>query len=160
MLLEDAPYDLGHFPSLKHFTIQLPISFEDNRIMLRFLNQLLSISSSTSRIESLEIEIIWCLGWDGRGKDVLSLDTGWSALDETLTSDKFSSLSHVVFALKMFLKEGFDPSDDQRRRLELVEDSTPCVGTLLPMLRTWSKNTQRTLKIDLEFLIPVYHRYI
>ena len=124
--------------------------------MLRYLNQLLSISSSTSRIKTLQIEIIWCLGWNGRGQDVLSLDTGWSALDETLTSDKFPSLSRVVFALKMFLKEDwYDSSNHQRRTLELVEDTTPCVGTLLPMLRTWSKNTQRTLKIDLELLKPV-----
>lgn len=145
-LLEPAPYDLGRFPTLNYFSIKLPTYFADNRIVLRFLNQLLSISSSTSDIGTLEIIISWYLGKHGHGKDMLSPDAGWSTLDETLTSDTFPSLNRVVFVLNMSL--AYD------RKLELEKDSIfACLDALFPMLRAWSKNnTQRILDINLQFI--------
>lgn len=145
-LFQDAPYDLSQLPALQHFGIQIPISFKDNKLMLRFLNQLFSISSSISGIETLEIRITWSLVDGGHGKDMLSPDAGWSTLDETLTSVKFVSLSQVVFALNLML--GGAAGEDYDRKLELEKNSTlPCVDALFPKFKT----SQRTLETSVNF---------
>jgi hypothetical protein len=50
--------------------------------MLGRLSRLLSISSSTSGIETLEIIITWADVKTGGERDLFSSDAGWSTLDE------------------------------------------------------------------------------
>jgi hypothetical protein len=138
---DDFPFDLGRFPALRHFNIQLPISFKDNLPMLSFLNQLLSISSYTSRIETLEIKITWSDAKNERVlKDLFSSGAEWSTLDEVLTSEKFVSLRKVVLDLRLEM-------DDDHRNLEYGDLTLSYVNVLFPMFRALTSGRgQRTLE--------------
>ena len=140
-LLHDVPFDLGLFPALRHFKLHLLSELMNNETGLQFLNNLLSISSSTSGIETLEIEITWHDSEDGctfyaSGTQTFSPDT-WSTLDETLACEQFVSLRKVVVDLHVQMVY----VDDQLRTLSYDQ-----VGTLFPMCRALS----RTLEINLK----------
>ena len=94
-----VPFDLGPFPALRHVKIQQRCWSGDNSTMLFFLNRLLSISSSTSGIETLEIKINWVDVEHGHARDLFPSSAGWSRLDETLACDNFVSLKKVVLNL-------------------------------------------------------------
>jgi hypothetical protein len=98
---QSFPYDLGRLPALRQVKIRLLIDFENTIGMLSLLTQLLSISSSTSSIETLEIEIAWKDVDIKQFDDLFSSGAGWSTLDQTLSSDKFVSLTKVVLRLEM-----------------------------------------------------------
>ena len=68
---------------------------------------MLSISTSTSGIETLEINITWDGVDVGRGKGLFSFDAGWSTLDQLLTSEKFVSLSKIVLGLDIEMEMDF-----------------------------------------------------
>ena len=142
---DDFPFNLGRFPALRHFNIQLPISFKDNLPMLSFLNQLLSISSSTSGIETLEIKITWS---DAKNeqvlKDLFSSGAEWSTFDEVLTSEKFVSLRKVVLDLRLKM-------DDDHRNLEYRDLTLSYVNVLFPMFRALTSGRgQRTLETHIK----------
>ena len=90
-----SQYDLGQFPALRHFKIRLKTSFDGNIRMLSLLRQLLS---TTSGIETLEIDIHW--GNDGHG-NLFLFDAGWSSLNEALTGGNFTSLRNVIIRLRI-----------------------------------------------------------
>ena len=70
-LLEDAiPLDLGRLPALRHFTFQGQTEPDNNVTLLNFLIQLLSTSTSSSGIETLEMDITYDFVDEGRGKDL------------------------------------------------------------------------------------------
>ena len=95
--LQDFPFDLGRLPALRHFTVQLPAWFSRHLVVLRFLIRLLSISSSASGIETLELKIFWCEVDDpDLILDFFSFASEWMILDQVLTSAKFVSLRKVV----------------------------------------------------------------
>ena len=141
-LSHDVPFDLGLFPGLRHFKIQLPTIFVENKRRLQFLNKLLSISSSTSGLETLEIKIAWNdsdIGFTFDGEQMFSPDT-WSTLDEALTCKQFVSLSKVV--LDLYVEIGYQYY--QHRTLPYDQ-----VGTLFPMFRALS-NAEHALEINLK----------
>ena len=154
--MEDCPYVLNWFPRLKHCEIQLSVSFEVNNTLLRFLNQFLSISSSTSLIETFDFTLCWmCNESDepGHTKYLFIPDAGWSALDKTLTS-KFPSLSRVVFdfsvnfEMNILMRDSVD--EDFHYGLEVAKQSTLlCIEALFPMSRTLS---ECTLEMDMSFV--------
>ena len=92
-----VPFDLGRLPSLRHFISQVRDDFEAVAA-LRFLNILLSMSSSTS-IESLEMKITWVDVRRGREKDLFSSEAGWPELDEILTCENFVCLKKITLSL-------------------------------------------------------------
>ena len=147
LLEEGIPLDLGRLPALRHFKFQEESSSENNVILLDFLNQLLSTSTSSSGIETLEVDIAYDYYhpsnyYDvhvGCGKDLFLSDAGWSRLDNLVTSEKFVSLRKVVLSLALKILKG--------ENLELKRNFTlPYVNALFPMFRA----TQRTLEIDLK----------
>lgn len=113
--------------------------------MLSFLNQLLSISSSTSGIETLEIKITWS---DAKNeqvlKDLFSSGAEWSTFDEVLTSEKFVSLRKVVLDLRLKM-------DDDHRNLEYRDLTLSYVNVLFPMFRALTSGRgQRTLETHIK----------
>ena len=67
LLEEGIPLDLGRLPALRHFIFRVQISALEN-VTLLDLNQLLSTSTSSSGIETLEIDITYdCLCWMWKG---------------------------------------------------------------------------------------------
>jgi hypothetical protein len=134
LLEEGIPLDLGRLPVLRHFKFREQSSPENNVTVLHFLTQLLSTSTSSSGIETLEVDIhVRC------GKDLFLSDAGWSRLDNLVTSEKFVSLRKVVLSLALEIEE--------KENLEFERNLTlPYVNALFPMFRA----TQRTLEIDLK----------
>ena len=150
-MLDTVPFDLGRLPALRHFKIQLRSSCDDNQDLLRFLTRLFSISSS-SGIETLEIQITWHEVADGHGKDLFSSDAGWSALDEVFTSKMFGSLNNVILSLRLQMEMDISSECDSwdQQIWELERNLTlPFVNDLLPSFRT-STDTQRTLETYLD----------
>ena len=152
-LLEEAiPLDLGRLPALRYLKFRAqnrPIGYREdvNMLLLDFLNRLLSTSTSSSGIETLEIGITYKYAHDVYGKNFF-LPDGWSRLDHLFASEKFVSLRKVVLSLVLEMGE-----IDGRSR-EVERDSTlPYVSALFPMLRaladTQHVDTQRTLEIHL-----------
>ena len=163
-LLEDGiPLDLGRLPALRHFKFRVlmdPGDDEDEEdededededecahlLLLDFLNQLLSTSTPSSGIETLEIDITYdsVEARVGCGKDMLS-DAGWSRLDSLFTSEKFVSLRKVVLSLDLSIAQK-EMNLESERNLTL-----PYVNALFPMFRsladTHPVDTQRTLEI-------------
>jgi hypothetical protein len=139
---ELVPYDLGRLPALRHFKIQLPSSFPSNIHMLSFLQKLLSVSSSTSGIETLEIKITWS---NGCGKDLFSSDAGWSTLDEVLTGENFLSLKKLILDFYLFA------CDDHRNKLDYKNFILSYVNVLFPMFKTLTSR-----QCTLETYVEVY----
>ena len=107
-------------------------------------SQLLSLSSPTSLLETLTITICWECEQPGDLQAFLSPNSGWSTLEETLTSNKFISLRQVSFKL--------DSSEAISSRLELElrrSSARPYINPLFPMLRALS-NTQGTPEINIQ----------
>ena len=122
------PY--SRLPALRHFTIRYWVSSKEH-YDIYYLSRLLSPLSSTSGIETLEIELL------GYGNDLLPYP-GWSSLDEIFVSDKFVSLTKVIFHLRM------NPGIDD---VESGGNSTiSCIKAFFPKIRAMS-NTRRTLEI-------------
>jgi hypothetical protein len=151
VLEEDIPLDLGRLPALRHFKFRERGSSADNVILLDFLDQLLATSTSSSGIETLEVDIA-CDYYNasdyasdyvdvGCGKDLFLSYAGWSRLDNLFTSEKFVSLRKVVLSLDLKIKEKENLDLESERNLTL-----PYVNALFPMFRA----TQRTLEIDLK----------
>ena len=143
--LAGGRYHLSRFPNLQHLEIQLRVDFEDNNNLFPFLNQFISISSPTSLLETLTIMIYWICEQAEDLQALLSPNSGWSTLDETLTSDKFISLRQVSFKLNIDTIIGPCMKLELRRSL-----ARPYINALFPMLRALS-NTQGTLEINIEF---------
>jgi len=121
----------------------------NNVTLLDFLNQLLSTSTSSSGIETLEIDIAYYCVHVGCGKDLFLSDAGWSRLDNLVTSAKFVSLRKVVLTL------GLGTEEEEKENLESERNLTlPYVNALFPMFRaladTQQADTKRTLEIHLE----------
>ena len=155
-MLEATPHDLGRFPALQHFKIHLPITFENNEVMLRLLNKILSISSSTSAIETLEIKISWMNLQDMRdGEKLFSSDAGWSKLDEALSSGKFVSLTRVVWNLNCYMKEtewiDYDPKLELEFGRSLARFVPGCIDALFPMFRALALKTRCYLEINCHY---------
>ena len=147
MLGEDSQlaggrYHLSRFPNLQHLEIQLAVYSGDNNLF-PFLNQLLSISSPTSLLETLTIMIHCLCEQSGDLHALLSPNSGWSTLEETLTSNKFISLRQVSFK---FYTYTIGPQLELELRRSLAR---PYINALFPMLRALS-NTQGTLEIDIQ----------
>ena len=145
---QDVPFDLSLFPGLRHLKIHLLTVRMENGRRLQFLNKLLSTPSSTSGIETLEIEVAWNdseFGFSFDGEQMFSPDT-WSTLDEALTCELFVSLSKVVLDLHVEIDDNYY----QPRTLPYDQ-----VGTLFPMFRALS-NTQHTLEINLKSILIYY----
>ena len=138
-LVPSFRYDLGRLPALRHVKIQLSIDFAENIRMLSLLTQLLSISSSTSSIETLEIESAWYDIDIDDLDDLFSSGAGWSTLDQILSSDKFVSLTKVVLRLEMLIAD---------RSLEFRNLFLSFINVLFPMFKT----LQRTLETSVEIL--------
>ena len=139
LLEAGIPLDLGRLPALRHFKFLEQGSLEKNVTLLKFLNQLLSPSTSSSGIETLEIDITYIYLDAGCGEDLFSSDAGWSTLDNLFTSEKFASLRKVVLSLVLEMEE-VDDLELERR------DTRPYVSVLFPMFRALA-DTQRTLEI-------------
>ena len=147
-LLEDGiPLDLGRLPALRHFKFRVQIRPEKDAhlLLLEFLNQLLSTSTPSSGIETLEIDIIYDSLNIGCGKDLFLPDAGWSRLDNLFTSEKFVSLRKVVLGLDLSIAQ-------ETMNLESERNLTlPYLDALFPMFRsladTHPVDTQRTLEI-------------
>ena len=147
LLAEGIPLDLGRLPALRHFKFQEQSSCPDNVTLLDSLNQLLSTSTSSSGIETLEIDITYDDVDVGCGKDLFLSDAGWSRLDKLFTSEKFVSLKKVVLSLSLEI--------DEEEKLESERNLTlPYVNALFPMFRsladTHRVDTQRTLETHLK----------
>ena len=138
------PFNLGQLPSLRHFKIQVRDNLS-NVAPSRFLNPLLSMSSSTS-IESLEIKITWRNVKHGHENDVLSSEAGWSELDRILTCENFVCLKKITLSLVLTMAGMEDDSDDgYQKSLGIKRNLTlSCVNTLLPMFT--ASSSQRTLE--------------
>ena len=142
------PLDLGRLPALRHFKFREP---KHNVTLLNFLNQLLSTSTSSSGIETLEIDITYDDVDVGCGKDLFLSDAGWSRLDNLFTSEKFVSLQKVVLSLNLEI--------DEKEKLESERNLTlPYVNALFPMFRaladTQQADTRRTPEIHLKVTGP------
>ena len=151
-VLEVVPFDLGLFPALRHFKIQLWISSQDNVTMLSFLKKLFTISSLMSGLETLEITITWDDVRCGNAKDLFLYDLGWSALDEVLTCEKFVSLNKVVLDFGLETRRGVqrDDDDDDDDTFEFERDVIlPYVDDILPLFRGFT-NTWRTLETNVQ----------
>ena len=151
-LLEKAiPLDLGRLSALRHFRFRERTVSKHNVTLLDFLNQLLSTSTSSSGIETLEIDITYDGVDVGCGKKLFLSDAGWSSLDELFTSEKFVSLRKVVLSLD--LEMGRKANLESERSLTL-----PYVNSLFPMFRaladTQQADTRRTLEIHLKVACP------
>ena len=142
-----APFDLGRFPALRHVKIHLPTMLVENEMRCQALDHLLSISSSTSAIETLEIKLNWNDEEDEYGPHgkYLFLPDTWSTLDETLTCEKFVSLRKVVLDLYVETAS-IDDKEHQNLSLPYIQ-----VGTLFPMFRALL-DTQCTLEINMKFI--------
>jgi hypothetical protein len=156
-LLDSVGFDLGRFPALRHIKIQRQIPFSDNRANLRFVQRLLS--SSSSGIETLEIEITWNSVENEHEKDLFSSDAGWAALDQLFTSKTFGSLSKVTVVLCLHIEKVMDSSPERTRHNdldqhvpELERNLTPYVDNLFPLFRTLT-NTRRTLETQLDVIV-------
>jgi hypothetical protein len=146
------PLDLGRLLALRHVKIQA----NANENLLEFLTQLLSPSTSSSGIETLEIDITYDDVDVGCGKDLFLDDAEWrdaewydvwSPLDKLFTSEKFVSLRKVVLSLNLEMEE--------KENLESERSLTlPYVNALFPMFRaladTQQADTRRTLEIHLK----------
>ena len=143
--LAGGRYHLGRFPNLQHLEIYLLVDINDNNNLFPFLNQLLSISSPTSLLETLTITICWQCDQEHPGdpQALLSPNSGWSTLEKTLTSSKLISLRQVSFKLDIETM-GADVELESRRSL-----ARPYINALFPMLRAMS-NTKGTLEINIE----------
>src|ERR1700678_1066889 len=142
-MLNAVSFDLCRFPALRHFTFELEISFRSHLTALSFLSRLLSISSSASGIETLEITITWDNVNVGRGKGLFL--SGWSRLDEVLSSENFTSLRKVVMGFGLEIRGITDPSS-----LEFERNLTlPYANALFPMFRALT-NPRRTLEIHVK----------
>lgn len=153
-LLRHVPFDLGRLPALRHLKIQRLHAYWDDLVPFRFLTQLLSVLSSSSSIEVLEIGLIWYDVREGHGKDLFSSDAGWTTLDHLLTSQAFDSLRKIVLRLDLRLVTTIPsqshPSGWERLMLKLEKRSTlPYVKGLLPLFRTLTETRQRTLESHL-----------
>ena len=151
LLDEGIPLDLGRLPALRHFKFREQIQAEENVTSLDFWNQLLSTSTSSSGIETLEIDITYDDFDIVSGEVLFSSDAGWSRLDKLFTSEKFVSLRKVVLSLNIEIEE--------KEHLESERILTlPYVNALFPMFRaladTQQADTQRTLEIHLEVNCP------
>ena len=69
LLEEGIPLDLGRLPALRHFKFRQQSLPGNNATQLDFLNQLFSTSTSSSGIETLEIDITYTAVHVGCGKD-------------------------------------------------------------------------------------------
>ena len=90
-------FELGRLPAFRHFKVQLPITPEYKLSMLSFLNRLLSTSSSTSGLETLELLISsWDEDPDSHATlELFSSSPDWDTLDDVL-AEKFVSLRNFV----------------------------------------------------------------
>jgi hypothetical protein len=115
-------HDLGQFPALRHYKIQLQTLFKGNIHILSSLRQLLC---DTSGIETLEINI----RWDnvGHGNVLFLSDAGWSSLDEALSGGNFASLRNVIIRLRI------DGYGDDRNKLEHKNFILSYVNVLLSL---------------------------
>jgi hypothetical protein len=136
---EAVPFDLGRLPSLRHFKIQVEHDFRD-MAMPRFLNRLLSMSSSTS-IESLEIKLNVR---HGRTNDLFSPEAGWPELDEMLTCANFVCLKKITLSLILYMESMMEDGDQKK----LGQINLPA---LLPMFR--ASSSQRTLETCLQVVV-------
>ena len=145
--LAGGRYHLSQFPNLQHLEIRFRVQVEDNKNLFLFLNQLLSISSPTSLLETLIVDICW----ECQLEDILALflpNIGWSALDETLTSNKFISLRQVSFYLDVYiLTSGHSMEFEVLRRL-----ARPDINALFPRLRN-------TVEVDIQSGIWLFHHH-
>ena len=97
--------------------------------MLSFLNSVLSISSSPSGIETLDLEIILSgLDIENEIADLFASGGKWDTLDEVLTSGTFTSLRKVVLVLSLTVHCCHHNSAYDNLALSYVND-------LFPMLR-------------------------
>ena len=104
---------------------------------------MLSISSSPSGIETLELEIIW-RGLDSEDEiaDLFACGEGpWNTLDEVLTSETFASLRKVVLDLSLKVHDCCLNSEYDNLAISYVND-------LFPMLR----RGDRTLETYVHYL--------
>ena len=128
-LLKDFPFDLGRLPALRLLKFQLPIWSEHNSFILSFLISLLSISSSPSGIETLDLEIILRgLGSEDEIADLFASGPGseWDTLDEVLTnSETFASLRKVVLDLSLKVHSRHRNSGYDNLALSYVNDLFP-----------------------------------
>ena len=152
LLKAGIPLDLARLPALRHFKCRLAPN--DPMIVPKLLNQLLS---SSSDLETLEIDINYNDVDEGRGCGKYFLSAWWSRLDNLFTSEKFVSLRKVVlsFVLHMEEMEETDWDRELERRETLLH-----VSTLFPKFRaladTQQPDTQRTLEIYLQVNFPEY----
>ena len=134
-----VPCDLGRFPSLRHFKIQVRGDFR-NVSVLRFLKKLLSKSSSTS-LESLEIKIAWHNVGHGHENDLFSSEAGWPELDEILTCENFVCLKKITLSLDVRMRRRVKKHGDNGYKTELGLERN-----LTPLLPMFSSSSQRTLE--------------
>ena len=137
------PFNLGQLPSLRHFKIQVRDNLS-NVAPSRFLNPLLSMSSSTS-IESLEIKI-WVNVRLGRENGLFSSEARWPQLDQILTHENFVHLKKITLSYVVTLAgmEDDDGEDGYQKKLAIERNLTLSCSALLPMFRS-----QRTLETRL-----------
>jgi hypothetical protein len=131
--------DLGRFPALRHFKFQQRISTSVTNLATS-LSQLFFISTPTSGIETIELEITWMYAYPGFGEIFFSSVAGWSELDELLSSKWFGSLKKFFLRLDlemMKMKSSWVTYNDQERAtLECERNSIlPYVNALFPRLR-------------------------
>ena len=141
-----VPFDLGLFPALRHVKIQQRCWSGDNSTMLFFLNRLLSISSSTSGIETLEIKINWVDVEHGHARNLFPSSAGWSRLDETLACDNFVSLKKVVLNLVLGMEVALFGRNRYPQGLRAEADLiVSCLNTLFPNLKLKNQCTVQIL---------------
>ena len=164
-VLDNVPFDLSRFPALRHLKVQRQSLYRDKLSPVRFLTPWLSISSSSSGIEVLEIGIMWHTIKDEHGKDLFASDAGWSTLDQLLASQTFGSLKKVVLRLdlwmEMFLgsQRDFDNDPQQQHILELERNLIlPYVNNLFPLFRALT-DPQRILESHFEVARPCNRFY-
>jgi hypothetical protein len=152
ILSDFSHFDLGRLPALRHFKLQQRFSTSvANRVIL---SQLLSIFSSTSGIETLELDITWTYADPGFGEILSSSVAGWSELDELLSSKRFGSLKKFVLRLDLEMMKtrgswvSLTYNDQERATLECERNSTlPYVNALFPRLRASTNSLEIHLTI-------------
>jgi len=119
------PFHLGQLPALRHFKVQVCSSLRDTLPMFSFLNRLFSISSSTSDIETLGLNIFW-RGFENEDQiaHLFSFGAGWT-LDGLLSSEKFVSLSKVVLDWELRVMEIIIRREYQSLVLSYINDLFP-----------------------------------
>ena len=148
LLEEGIPLDLGQLPALRHFKFRERRVPKHNVTLLNVLNQLLSTSTSSSGIETLEIDITYDDVDVGCGKELFLSDAGWSRLDKLFTSEKFVSLRKVILSLDLGMEKEEDLESERNLTL-------PYANALFPMFRSLAYthrvlDTQRTLETHLK----------